>query len=250
MKKIIINSILVTSLITVNGLTVFAQVKKYNSSKSNTAATEIRENVKNAVTERKSELQNKAAERKAAVQQTREELKNRVEAKKEELKTKRETQKAELKARLEKIKDGRKKAAVERLDNRFTEINAKMANHWLNALTRLEELLNKVSGRADKAEANGRDVAAVRAAVEKAKTAIAAARTALEAQLAKTYPIQITDETRLKSAVATARELLNKDLKAVREAVRAAHKAVVEATKLLKGVPKVDEEPAPAPAVQ
>ena len=96
-----------------------------------------------------------------------------------------------------------------------------------------------------KSEATPNCVSAARTAVDKAKTAIAAARTAVEAQLAKTYTIQVTDEAKLKSAVAVAREALNKDLKALKELVQAAHKAVVEATKSLKGVPKVDEEPAP-----
>ena len=243
-----------------------------------TAVGERREAVKAAVDEQREALKNAATgkqlgrwkdvdsstsidtvaakaaqtEFKANLEKEREVFKQKVETARDEFKQKREAAKTELKAKLEKIKDERKKQTVERLDNRFTEINTKQTNHLLNTLTRLEELLGKVSSRADKAAANGKDVSVARTAIEKAKTAIASARTALEAQLKKTYTIQVTDETGLKSAVAVAREALNKDLKAAREAVRTAHKAVVEATKSLKGVPKVDDESAPttAPATE
>lgn len=275
MKKLLINSILVTSLVVGNGLVVLAQTETGNMLRPirpavreattekkeamkeaviekkdamRTAVTERKDAMKDATAEKRKATEAAAMQRKEAMEKARIDFKQKVDAAKEEFQKKREASKTELKARLEKVKDEKKKAAVERLDNRFTEINAKMTNHWLNALTRLEELLNKVSSRADKATEKGTDVSVVRTAVEKAKTEIASARTALEAQLKKTYPIQVTDETKLKSAVSTTREALNKDLKAVKEAVQKAHKAVVEATKSLKGVPKVDEEPVPAPA--
>lgn len=206
------------------------------------AAGERREALKNATAERKEAAKSVKTEFRAKLETEREAFKQKVETAKEEFQKKREVEKEALKARLEKVKDEKKKAAVERLDNRFTEINTKQTNHLLNTLTRLEELLAKVSSRADKVVARGVDVSAVRTAIEKAKAEIAAARTVLEAQLKKTYLIQVTDEARLKSAVAVAREALNKDLKAAREAVQKAHKAVVEANRLLKGVPKVDEE--------
>ena len=169
------------------------------------------------------------------------EFKNKIEVQREELKTKREEQKVELKTKLEKIKDERKRATVEKLDKRFDEVNAKMTAQWSNALLRLEDLLVKVSLRADKAAANGADVSAVGPALEKAKIAIVAARTAISAQASKTYPIDIVSETELRSSVAQTREKLNQDLKAVREIMKAAHQAAVDALTSLKGVPKVDE---------
>ena len=144
---------------------------------------------------------------------SREEFKNKIEVQREELKTKREEQKVELKTKLEKIKDERKKATVEKLDKRFNEINVKMTAQWSDALLRLEDLLVKISLRADKAAANGADVSAVGPALEKAKIAIVAARTAISAQASKAYPIDIVSETELKSAVAQTREKLNQDLK-------------------------------------
>lgn len=299
MNKIIINSIVVASLVASGSLLAFAQTKNYNSSKSNTAVTEVREAVKDAVTERKEAVKEAVGQKREAVEvlkmeretavkaaqekkqeafeslkaeraaagkvskeafeQARETMKNaqdefkakievereafktKAEAAKEELKTKRETEKAELKIKLEKIKDEKKKAAVERLDNRFTEINAKMAENWGNALSRMEELLGKVSSRADKAELNGKDVSAVRAAVEKAKVAIEAAKNSVVAQAAKTYPISVVDDVNLKSAVAAVREALNKDLAVVRNLAQAAKKSVADANSSLRAIPKIDE---------
>ena len=166
-----------------------------------------------------------------------------MEATREELKTKREAEKEALKAKLAAVKDAKKKEAVERLDKKFDEINAKMSGQWTNTLARLEELLGKITSRADKAAVSGSDVSVTRSAVESAKSAIESARTAIAAQAAKTYPIVVTTEDALKSAVAQTRELMNKDLQAVRDAVQAAHKAVSGAASSLKSVPRVNEEP-------
>ncbi len=195
-------------------------------------------------------VKNAQEEFKAKREVEREAFKTKLETAREELKTKRETEKAELKARLEKIKDEKKKAATERLDNRFTEINAKLAEQWGNALTRMEELLAKVGSRADKAELNGKDVSATRTAAEKAKGAIETAKNAAAVQAAKTYPITVTDETALKSAVAVARELLNKDLAGVRDSVQAAKKAISDANSALRKISGVDDLTAPVPAPQ
>ena len=45
MKKLIISGVVAASLIVNSGLAVFAQTKNYNSSKSNTAVTEVKEAV-------------------------------------------------------------------------------------------------------------------------------------------------------------------------------------------------------------
>ncbi|MDP3999654.1 MAG: hypothetical protein Q8P76_03635 [bacterium] len=199
---------------------------------------------KAAVTDFKESLRTLEADRKAQVEKLREDFKVRLESAKDQFETRRKAEQAELKVRLEKIKDVKKKEVVERLDNRFTELNQKLTNHWLAMVTRIENALTKVSARADKAATRGADVTVVRTTVEKAKTAIAAARVALQAQLAKTYPINVTTEDQLRSVVSEVRNTLNKDLKAVKELVQTAHKAVVEANRLLKGVPKVDDDDA------
>ena len=187
-------------------------------------------------------IKKKAETAREAIKTSHEEFKSKMETAREEIKTKRQTEMAALKVKLEAVKDARKKEAVERLDKRFDEINAKMTSQWTNTLARLEELLTKITSRADKAALSGTDVSAVRAGVEKAKLAITAARTAVVAQAAKTYPISVTTETALKSAVAQTRELLNKDLQAARNFMQAAHKAISDSASSLRAVPKVDDE--------
>jgi len=193
-------------------------------------------------------IQKKAEQAREAIKTSHEEFKAKMETAREEIKTKRETEMSALKAKLEAIKDARKKEAVQRLDKRFDEINAKMNSQWTNTLVRLEELLVKITSRADKAAVSGTDVSAIRAGVEIAKLAIAAARTAVVAQAAKTYPISVTTESALKSAVAQTRELLNKDLQAARDLMQAAHTAVSGAAAALSRIPRVNEEPTPIPA--
>ncbi|GEM_PF-1974343 len=199
------------------------------------------EQEKEAIKLSREEFKQKAEQTREDMKASREEFKNKIEVQKKELKTKREEQRAELKTKLEKIKDERKKAVVEKLDKRFDEINVKTTTQWTNALIRLEDLLVKISLRADKAAENGADVSAINSALEKAKTAIVAARAAITAQASKTYPIDIVSEAELRSAVAQTRDRLNQDLKAVREVMRSAQQAVVDALTSLKGVPKVDE---------
>lgn len=186
--------------------------------------------------------QQKAEQAREAIKAAHEDFKAKIEAARQDIKTKREAEMADLKTKLQAVKDARKKETVTRLDQRFDEINTKLTDSWTNTLARLDELLVKITSRADKAAAGGADVSAVRAGVDSAKAAIAAAKTAVAAQAAKTYPISVTTETALKSAVAQTRELLNKDLQSVRDLMQAAHKAVSAAASSLRAVPGVDQE--------
>jgi len=181
------------------------------------------------------------SKQKENTQQEREAIQQKMQKAQETAKTKREAITKKLKEKLVRIKNEQKRQTVERLDARFTEINEKLTLRLGTALDRLEDLLQKVSSRADKAEANGRDVALVRTTIATAKTAIADARSSVEIQLTKTYPITITTEAQLKSAVAEARTSLNKDLKTLKEVVQKAHTSVVDATKMLKNIPQVDD---------
>jgi hypothetical protein len=219
-----------------DGATAVAQVREAVKDQRQDVREAAKVNIDAAKDVFKAQVKTAREELEVKNKASREEFKTKLEAARTELKTKREMQKEELKARLATIKDERKKQTVERLDNRFSEINQKLVNHWIDVLDRLAEHLKKISVRADELATAGKDVAAVRTAVQKAETAIAEARTALIAQQAKTYPIKVTNETALKSAVSVAREALNKDLKAVKELVRVAHKAVVDALHALNQV--------------
>ncbi len=173
--------------------------------------------------------------------QRQEDFLKQVEEKREALKTALEQKREEFKQSLEKIKDARKKTIVERIDGNMGSLNERLTNHFTEVLKKLDGILERISVRADKAEANGTDVAAVRTAVTVAQGTIASARSAVEEQVSKTYDIQIQDESTLKSNVGETRKKLRDDLAAIHATVKTAYTAVRAAATTLAQIPKVDE---------
>lgn len=142
----------------------------------------------------------------------------------------------EFRSRLQTIRDERKRKLAETLDQRLTNLNANRTAQMTEFLNRLEEILNKISDRAEGAKANGIDVSGVETAVATAKTAIATARAAVEAQAAKDYAAAITAESELKIVFSSQIQELQADLKATRDQVFAARDAVRAAGEELKKV--------------
>lgn len=196
------------------------------------------------------QLKNTAEAMKEDLKKRKEEFNDTIKAKQAELEDQIKTKKENLKTRLEKIKDENKKKTVERIDRQMDVLNEKMMKHFSNVLDKLEEMLIRISERADKAFAErGLDVSAVRLATEKAKIAIASARLAIEVQSGKTYTIKITTENVLKTNVGKARQSLGTDLAKVRDAVKAAQSAVKNAAVVLAQLvikPKVSPSPSTA----
>jgi DNA repair exonuclease SbcCD ATPase subunit len=175
------------------------------------------------------------------LQLKRDEFKVRFEAQRNEAKTRIETKRAELKERLEKIKDEKKKAAVERIEHRLHELNTRLMRHFSAALDKIENVLNRIASRADKAATNGVDVGGVRIAILTAQTAIAAARSGVEVQASAVYEITFTDESDLRASVQAVRDQFKRDIEAVRALVKSAHEAVRKAATALAQIPRVDE---------
>jgi len=201
----------------------------------------IREEVKQDREVIKKEFEAKRMEAKNLMESRREEFKNRFEAKKEEAKSKIEAKRAELKERLTKIKDERKKQVVERIYNQVNELNERLLDHFSAVLEKLEKVLDRISNRAAKAEANGRDVSAVKTAIIEATNAIALSRTAIQNQAGKVYDPVINTESALKTDVGKIRQALHGDLAGVQETVKTSWEAVRKAATALAQIPKVDE---------
>ena len=89
--------------------------------------------------------------------------------------------------------------------------------------------MERIGSRADKAEANGRDVSSVRTLITEATGAINAARQAIQEQSGKTYIIAVNTEEFLKTDVGRTRQALHTDLVKVRQVVFAARDAVRKA---------------------
>lgn len=202
---------------------------------------EIREINKQNRDTMKQEFEAKRMEAKNLMESKKEEFKNKVEVKREEAKSKIEAKKEELKGKLTKIKDERKKQVVEKIYNQVNELNKRRLEHFSAVLEKLEKVLDRISNRAAKAEANGRDISAVKTAITEATNAIALSRTAIQNQTVKVYAPVISTESALKTDIGEIRKALHNDLAGVQETVKTAQEAVKKAATTLAQIPKVDE---------
>jgi len=171
----------------------------------------------------------------------RDEFIRNMEDARQELRRRLEERRQELKNRLEQIKNDTKRRLSERIYDNLNALNERLTIHFGNALTQLEEVLDRIASRTDKAEANGYEVSAIRAAITAAQGAIELARDAVEAQAQKVYTFQVNTEETLRLDVGEARKLLHGDLTAVRDMVKAAREAVHDAGITLLEIPQVDE---------
>lgn len=174
------------------------------------------------------------------IQRRRAEFQKELEAKRAEAEQIREEQRTRFMSEVAKLRDARKQEVLTRINGEVNRLNERVTDAFSKMIDQLESVLANIAGRADKAEAGGEDVTAVRTAIAAAKAAIGSARAAVAAQAGKTYPITIESETTVKSDVGRIRDVLHADLSAVREAVQAARGAVQNAAVALAGIPGVD----------
>lgn len=228
-------------LIFVSVLAVSISVPVWAQESPTPGAYEIRSRIKGGVQQFRQNIEGIKEERREAggrLEEAREKAKEEIEAKR-----------AELKERLQKVRDEQKKRIVERLDQQLNALNERMMKHFSVVLEKLEKALVNIESRIDKAEANGLDVSLARSMVVRAEDAIAAVKSAIEAQAAKTYTPEISgEEGKLKVEVGRARQLLHSDISLVREKVRAAYEAVRQVATTLAQIPRVNEEPEESPS--
>src|SRR3989338_1748716 len=176
------------------------------------------------------------------IMEMRDDFKTRMDAEKAELQGEIKDKREALRAQLQKVKDERRREVVERIDVRLDELNARMLDHFSNVLDRLEDVLERIASRADKAEGRGLDVNTVRTAITDALSSITSARSAVQVQAGKTCIVTVTTENNLRVDVGKARKCLHDNLTVVREAVKAAKEAVRKAATTLAQIPRVDED--------
>lgn len=204
-------------------------------------AKEIKQGIQQNRETLKKEFEAKRTEAKNLLESKKEEFKIKAEAKREEVKSKIEAKKTELKEHLIKIKDERKKQVAERVYNQVNELNKRRLDHFSAVLEKLEKVLDRISNRAAKAEANGVDITAVKTAITEATSAIAVSRTAIVNQAGKVYTPVIDTESTLKTDIGKIRQALHADLTGVEETVKASREAVHKAAVVLAQIPKVNE---------
>ena len=147
-----------------------------------------------------------------------------------------QAKRAELRqALLEKLKivgDEKKKARVERLEAQMNDINKKRTDEMLRNLNKMQALLARIETIAkellDKfgVKINLADYSVTS---KTAASAIVAAQTAVQAQAGKIYTPNIVSEAALRLTVGQNVSQLQTDLRATREKVLAARKALIDA---------------------
>src|SRR3990167_3635320 len=176
-----------------------------------------------------------------AFNERREMAKDQVEKKKEEFKAKLEAKREEVKTRLEGIKDSKKRKTAEHLYDALNKVNDRITKHFEKVTDKLTEAVERIEQRADKAAANGQDVAEVRAKIAEAKATIEAARSSVQTQAGKVYEFQADNAQELKTDIQAERDRLRADLEAVKTSISLARDAAHESLKSLAKIPRVDE---------
>ncbi|MDP3947553.1 MAG: hypothetical protein Q8Q41_02585 [bacterium] len=216
--------------------------------RATTSPRDLRQQVRPEVREvrevQKAEFEQRREELRKEVKDHRDAVKENFQAIRETTRVKVEEKREEFRTRAQAIKDERKKEIALRVDDQLNKLNERWTQHFMNVLDKLTDILGKVQLRMEKAEANGVDATRVKAAIAAASTAIETARQAVEDQAKKTYSVTFTSEEGLKQAMRNARQLLHRDLAALRDGVmKNARQAVQNAIQSLRDIPRVDAEP-------
>lgn len=137
--------------------------------------------------------------------------------------------KEEFREKLQTIRDEKKRATTERIDEKISTMNKNHTARFSKTLEKLEMILNRITEQAQNLKAKGIDTLKLDSAVASAKTAINAAKVAVEIQTAKTYTIDVASENRLKTTVGSIVSMFRKDLRDVHKTVIDAKQAVQKA---------------------
>ena len=129
-----------------------------------------------------------------------------------------QAKRVEFKANLEKIKDVRKKALVEKIDTKISEINDRLTKRFLATLVSIQGFLDKIK--------QSTTDASTLASIAAAQSAVDTARSAVEIQAAKTYTMEITDDTTLRANAGATVSQFRKDMTTTYQLVLGAKQAV------------------------
>lgn len=198
--------------------------------------------------EMKQEINDMRGQMKVDVQQQKAEFMKEVATKRDAMKAQMQTEKESFKSKIASMKDTNKKMSAEKIDAKLASTNQTQTTKMSEAITRLQEILNKLIDRTNEQKTAGKDIAATETAINNAKAAITTAQTAVAEQAAKTYTANISDETTLKQNFSTTLTQLKGDLQTTHEKVRLAKDAVkqvaIELKKLENSTP-VTNDPMP-----
>lgn len=148
---------------------------------------------------------------------------------KNDFKQAKSTTRATFKEKLAQIKDTRKQSIVDKVDSRIQEINTKKTTQMSDALTRLTTILDKANEKVTPSTSSS-----ATELITTARTKIAAAEAAVEAQKNKDYVFPITTDATLGQVVRTTLQTFSNDLSTTHKTVVDARQAVIDAIKAIK----------------
>ncbi len=150
-----------------------------------------------------------------------------------DLRAKIASREAMLKDKLAKFKDQKKAEKISDISSELNKVNVNRTNEMANHLIRLSAILDKIQTRASEASASGRNTLTVQTALDKARSMITIAQTAVTTQSQNDYTVTISSENTAKVEIKKTRNKLFNDLKNTRDQVVAAREAVVASSKAL-----------------
>lgn len=190
---------------------------------------DMRDDARAGALEDRKVMMEKQAEMRAEFKKSNEERQVKMLEVRAEMKIKADERKLELKEKLKVVKDEKKKTIVEGLDTKISALNVKLTEKIGEQLTKMSDLVIRLSERADKAKTEGLVVAQFETDIVLAKTAIATAQTAVTAQASKVYAVTVTTEANLKTDLGAVQQQMRADLKVVQDLLGLAKEAVRKA---------------------
>lgn len=165
-----------------------------------------------------------------AVQSVKPPVKNKLEAAKEKM----ASREGALKAKLQKFKDQKKANLAERINTNLNIISQNHIRMWEKHLNTMSAITDKLENRVNQGTPDIKDPEAAREAISLARTAIASASSAVSLQALNDYTINITSESRIRTAAKLQRDKLHKDISSVRKLVIEAKQKVAGAVRIAK----------------
>ncbi|MBI2597503.1 hypothetical protein HYW41_05075 [Candidatus Daviesbacteria bacterium] len=190
---------------------------------------------------KKEQLRPAAEARKANIQQAAEVKKENIQNRIGPVKAKIASREANFKNKLLIFKDKRKAEIVDRVNTNLNKVNQNQTAQMKRHLGLMTTLLDKLEARVNKKSADIKDPQVAKNSIADARSKIASALAAVNAQAEKDYTLQITSEPKVKADAQTARTQLRTDLISVRKQVIDAKQAVANAIRTAKSGVMVKE---------
>lgn len=149
----------------------------------------------------------------------------------------REERRLEFQTKLEEMKDVRKKAMIERVDEKINNFNERHSTKLQTALGRMQSVLDGIATKAATLNDSQLDTA-----IETAQASIDAAEELVTTQLETEYFIDLENETQVRTAAQAAFTQFRTDLQELHTAVKDAYADVVQAARLLPKTTTMERE--------